>query len=223
LLLWIDIYIQEAERQLSNTKYYRQLDAPIYKKNIAEINRTLQRLRAEKFISARQYEYLCAKQTGRGRILYLLPKIHKAQDKWPNPGMPPGRPIVSNCGSESKRIAEYIDSFLRPLANKHDSYLKDTYDFGSKIRGQVIEPTDLLVTGHVTSLYTNMNINRTIAMVKRHFKDTREIAQGRPDVYIIRLLELIMRKNDFEFNGTFYLQVCGTGMGIDPAPNLANL
>jgi hypothetical protein len=27
-----ELYIQEAQRQLSNTKYYRQLDAPIYQK-----------------------------------------------------------------------------------------------------------------------------------------------------------------------------------------------
>jgi hypothetical protein len=93
----------------------------------------------------------------------------------------------------------------------------------AKIRGQVIEPTDLLVTGDVTALYTNMNINRTIAIVKRHFKATKKIAQDRLDVYLIRLLELIMRKSDFEFNGKFYLQVCGTGMGIASAPNLANL
>jgi hypothetical protein len=216
-------YVEEAERQLSDTNYYRQLDAPIYKSNIAEINRILTRLVAENFISAKQYQYLCAKDSDRGRLFYLLPKIHKTQDKWPNPGMPPGRPIVSNCGSESKRIAEYIDSFLRPLANKHKSYLKDTYDFVSKIRGQVIQPTDLLVTGDVTALYTNMNISRTIAIVKRHFEATRKIAQNRPDTDLIRLLEIIMRKNDFEFNGKFYLQTCGTGMGIDPAPNLANL
>lgn len=35
-----------------------------------------------------------------------------------------GRPIVSDCGSESYRVAEYIDYFLNPLAQKHQSYVK---------------------------------------------------------------------------------------------------
>ena len=48
----------------------------------------------------------------REKRLYFPPKVHKDLDKWPVPNkMPPFRPIVSDCGSESYRVSEYIDSF----------------------------------------------------------------------------------------------------------------
>ena len=47
--------------------------------------------------------------------------------------MPPGRPIVSDCSSESYRVSEYIDSFLQPIATKHPSYIKDNLDVLEKL------------------------------------------------------------------------------------------
>lgn len=67
------------------------------------------------------------------RKFYLLPKVHKPRNKWPQTNMPEGRPLVSDCGTESRRASELIDHFIKPLANKHPSYLKDTYDFLDKI------------------------------------------------------------------------------------------
>ena len=68
------------------------------------------------------------------RRMYLLPKIHKDIKVWPGEGkVPPGRPIIADCGSESYASAEYIDHFLAPLAKQHKSYLKDTNDFINKI------------------------------------------------------------------------------------------
>jgi hypothetical protein len=45
----------------------------------------------------------------------------------------------------------------------------------------------------------------------------------RPDRTIIQLLNIILSKNDFEFNNKFYLQTCGTAMGLSSAPHLANI
>lgn len=50
----------------------------------------------------------------RPRFFYLLPKIHKPPTDWPIPGKCPlGRPIISDCGSESYRSAEYLDHFRK--------------------------------------------------------------------------------------------------------------
>jgi len=40
---------------------------------------------------------------------------------------------LCDCGTELRRASELIDHFIKPLANKHPSYLKDTYDFLDKI------------------------------------------------------------------------------------------
>ncbi|PWA28401.1 hypothetical protein CCH79_00015972, partial [Gambusia affinis] len=60
----------------------------------------------------------------------FAPKIHKEPEKWSKPHeIHPGRPIVSNCGSETYYTAEFIDHHLHPLSIRHQSYIKDTYDF----------------------------------------------------------------------------------------------
>jgi len=214
-------YVQEAHRQLCNQKYYRKLDEPIYKTNISKINDILESMYSEKFISAKQLHYLQAKESDRARIFYLLPKIHKPRHKWPQPNMPEGRPIVSDCGSESYRVCQYIDSFIRPISVLHSSYIKDTYDFVSKIRGQQIPKTALLVTADVSALYTNMHIDRTLQVTKNAL--ARHPDPQRPDAYILRLLEITLSNNDFTFNGEFFLQICGTAMGKSYAPGLADL
>lgn len=45
----------------------------------------------------------------------------------------------------------------------------------------------------------------------------------RPDKEILQLLEINLTKNDFEFDGQFYLQISGTAMGKVFAPSYANV
>jgi hypothetical protein len=215
-------YVAEALRQLNNTKYYRKLDRPTYINNVKPINEILEEMAALQVISDKQLKFLRANESDRQRIFYLLPKIHKPRDKWPQANrMPEGRPIVSDCGSESYRVSQYIDSFIRPISIKHPSYIKDTYDFVSKIRNQRIPCDAFLVTGDVCALYTNMHIDRTIETVREALR--KHPVDGRPDEHLIRLLEITLRNNDFVFNEEFFLQVCGTAMGKTYAPGLADL
>src|SRR6218665_4015615 len=214
-------YLTEADRQLSNTKYYRMIDEPLKEQTIPRINRILEELFIKGYINEKQIKYLSAKSDDKDRKFYLLPKIHKPVNKWTLPDMPEGRPIVGDCATESRRISEYIDSFLKPLANKHPSYIKDTYDFVNKIRNRKIHNHYILVTGDITALYTNMNIDRTISAVKDFF--TRYPDPKRPDEELLELLEIAMRNNDFSFCHKFFLQIFGTAMGKTFAPNLANI
>ena len=214
-------YLNEAYRQLNNTKYYRKIPKPIFKSNIPKINNILEDIKTEGYISDKQFNYLKATDTDRARTFYLLPKIHKPKDKWPQPDMPEGRPIVSDTGSESYRASQFIDSFIRPISTGHPAYLKDTYDFLNKIRGKQIPKNSILVTADVSSLYTNMDINRTLLVTREAMKIHPN--PNRPDKLILDLLELTLKNNDFTFNGEYFLQICGTAMGKNYAPGLADL
>ena len=215
-------YITEVYRQLNNEQYYRKLDRPIYTDNIPKINEILKEMVDCGHITSKQFAYLSAKPTDRQRFFYVLPKIHKDRHTWPQPErMPQGRPIVSDTGSESYRVADYINYHLKPLSTIHPAYLKDTYDFVNKIRFQQIPHNALLVTGDVTSLYTNMNLDRILTVVQDILQEHPDI--NRPDEYILRLLDFTLRHNDFEFNGEFFLQTCGTAMGKSYAPSVANI
>lgn len=217
-----EAYIHEALRQLNNTKYYKKLEGPIYPKNIPPLTDIVHSLHRQGYIDTRQREYLLPDENKcRGRIFYLLPKIHKNKSKWTLPErMPEGRPIVSDCDSESYALSEYVDSFLQPLATRHPAYLKDTYHFVSLVRDKRVHRNSLIVTMDVTGLYTNMNIDRMLSTVKAAFEKYPN--EKRPDAEIIQILDIILKGNDFTFLDAHYLQVHGTAMGKKMAPSLAN-
>jgi len=222
VIMDVDNYIFEANRQLNDSKYYQPLQEPIYLNNVAKIRNILYSMRSEGFITDKQLAFLGGPTQPRHRIFYLLPKIHKESHKWTLPGrMPEGRPIVSDVESESYRASKLLDSFLTPLANRHASYLKNTYDFVEKIRGMPVNENCFIVTGDVSALYTNMLHDRTIACVRDIFMKYPDIT--RPDKHLLELLEVTLKNNDFQFNGKCYLQISNTTLGKVYAPVLANI
>ena len=215
-------YVVEAHRQLDNVTYYKKLDRPIFTDNIKPINDVLEEMASLHVISDKQLHFLRARESDRQRIFYLLPKIHKPRAKWPQANrMPEGRPIVSDCGSESYRVSQYIDSFIRPISVKHPSYIKDTYDFIAKVRNQRVPANAFLVTGDVCALYTNMRIDRTLDATRQAL--SKHPVNGRPDAHLMKLLEITLRNNDFVFDKEVFLQICGTAMGKTYAPGLADI
>jgi len=215
------LYELEGLRQLTNTHYYTEIERPLATETVTLIQNTLNDIYRSGYLSEKQLRYLSPEVPVKPRPFYLLPKVHKPRNKWPHPNMPEGRPIVADCGSETERICKYIDHYLQPLAINHPSYIKDTYDFISKIRGRTVPSSCFLVTGDVTGLYTNMNIDLTLNLVPEILKKYPDPA--RPDKQLLTLLELTLKRNDFEFAGRIFLQICGTAMGKDYAPSLANI
>ncbi|KAL2076761.1 hypothetical protein ACEWY4_027643 [Coilia grayii] len=214
-------YVQEARRQLEDPNLYRRLRKPIFTETARTYTRKIQELLKHKYINKKQALYLRGTEPFRSRRFYILPKIHKERSKWPTSYMPPGRPIVSDCGSESYRIAEYIDHFLTPLSTKHGSYIRDTYHFLDKVRDARMSSDTLLFTIDVDSLYTNIDTALGLKAIKEWFR--RYHQADRPNKLILELLELNLTHNDFEFNDDYYLQIRGTAMGKKFAPAYANI
>ena len=215
-------YVREGLRQLEIPQHYQQIENPIFPDTQIEITHILQQLRLEGFINDKQLEYLLPPEICRERRLYLLPKIHKPMEKWTVPyKIPPGRPIVSDCNSESYKVSELIDFYLKPVASQHPSFLKDTQDFLSKIQNLRLSPNSLLVTLDVDSLYTNIDNTTGIQAVKEKLQEIND--PKCPLKYIIKLLDICLSKNDFDFDGKCYLQTWGTAMGKLFAPNYANI
>lgn len=154
------------------------------------IRELIEGLVERKAITKKQGKYLGGKNPPRERYFYLLPKIHINPEKWPIPHkVPPGRPIVSDCDSESYRIAEYLDAYLTPLSKGHNSYIKDTPDFISKIRKIELREPCILFTMDVNNLYTNIDTRLGTRAVQTLLKKNPD--PDRPDREILRLLELI--------------------------------
>ena len=215
-------YILEVERQLNDSEYYKQLDKPIYMDTVPMVTKIIDTLKRKKFINSKQRQYLIGNLQPRERRFYILPKIHKSPEKWTIPyEIPPGRPIVSDCGSETYFTAEYLDYFLNPLSTKHPAFVRDTYHFIELVKNIRIPSDFHFFSMDVDNLYTNIPIQAGIDCVKNIFNKYPD--PKRPDEELLKLLEINLTRNDFMFNDKFYLQIKGTAMGKKFAPAYANI
>lgn len=215
-------YVFEVERQLNDPNYYKKLIKPMYMETIPLVFNIINALKNKKFINGKQKQYLIGNSEPRERRFYILPKIHKDPDKWTVPyEIPPGRPIVSDCGSETYYTAEYLDFFLNPLSVNHPAYVRDTYHFIQIVRGLLVPGEFLFFSMDVDNLYTNIPIEAGIRCVKKVFENNPD--SKRPDEELIKLLEINLLRNDFMFDGKYYLQTKGTAMGKKFAPAYANI
>lgn len=217
-----DQYILEVERQLNDSTYYKKLSKPIYMETIPMVTEIVNSLKKKKIINAKQKQFLMGEGEPRARRFYILPKIHKDPESWTVPfKMPPGRPIVSDCGSETYGTAEFLDFFLNPLSNKHPSYIRDTYHFIELVKNITVPLEFFFFSMDVASLYTNIPIKEGINCVKNIFNTYPD--PHRPDEEILKLLDINLTRNDFVFDNKFYLQIKGTAMGKKFAPAYANI
>jgi hypothetical protein len=103
---------------------------------------------------------------------------------------------------------------------KTKSYIRDTQDFIKKIKDiGPIPDNALLVTLDVTSLYTNIPNEDGLQSIFSRMREDPD-----PDIpshFLIKLLEKVLTRNYFEFNGKLYLQIGGTAMGTPIAPSYA--
>ena len=221
VILSQESYRSEAFRQLNNTDHYKPLEDTIAPQNATKIDEILLQLLDQKHIDSKQLEYLRPPPEPRARYFYLLPKIHKPVESWPLKDTPPGRPIVSDCGSESHASAELLDHFLKPLSNKHPSYIKDTYDFLDKIKTTKITEGAFFFTMDVESLYTNIETGaglRALSLTVDKHKPPNF-----PLDLVTELLKINLDGNDFMFDDKYFLQVKGTAMGKIFAPSYADI
>ena len=117
VLLDREQYLWEGYRQLNDTRCYAKLDRPVYVDTVPIVAQIVDSLLRRKFITHKQRDYLVGESEPRPRLFYMLPKIHKDPAAWSRPfEVPPGRPIVSDCSSETYHTAEYIDRYLYLLS-----------------------------------------------------------------------------------------------------------
>uniref|UniRef100_A0A3B3WF36 Uncharacterized protein n=1 Tax=Poecilia mexicana TaxID=48701 RepID=A0A3B3WF36_9TELE len=117
-------YQWEVNRQLADGEYYQPLSKPIYPETKIIIQHLLKKLKEQKVLNRKQILSLTGTDPPRPRYFYLLPKIHKDPSDWAKPFLiPKGRPIVSDCSSESYGSAKLLDFYLNPISQKHPNIL----------------------------------------------------------------------------------------------------
>ena len=102
--------------------------------------------------------------------------------------------------------------------------MKDTTDFINKIENlEIKSPNYIIGTLDVTALYTNIPNREGLDCIKDILNVERNNLEKPSVNSLIDLLEIVLTKNNFQFNEKNYLQIGGTAMGTRVAPTYANL
>ena len=163
-------YILEAEKHLHDKQVYKEVkfNENILTGLVEKSNRIFNRLCSHRLISESELKYFTynfKKATNLGKF-YFLPKIHKRL------ATVPGRPVISNCGTPTEKVSEYLDFLLKPVMQDGWSYIKDTGDFQKIKRLGKIPEGAILVTADVVGLYPNIPHDLGLQSLRKRLNET---------------------------------------------------
>ena len=194
VIMDVDDYVAEANRQLSDSKFYKKLTHNPTPVHAERINKAIEQFK-EGLITENITKGLKSYEPQTSKFS-LYPKIHKDGN--------PGRPVIISVDCHSSKISKYVDYHLQPEVCKLKSYTKDSTDAMNKlaeIKGEITEH-DILVTMDVHSLYTNIPNDEGIQAVREKLNNSPSRI---PTRVITTFLLLIVTLNNFIFNGVNYL------------------
>ena len=222
VVVWgLDQYCKEALGQLRDKNVYEKVESNPMHRVTSLIDGKLQKLVREGKISEENREYLKGESLNLGRF-YLLPKIHKRLIDVP------GRPVISNCGTPTERISEFVDYHINPIVKSLPTVLRDTSDFLRKLEDLgYIPETAIFATIDVVGLYPHIPHGEGLDSMKEilnEFKGKVNYGEWYVDgVDLVEMATIILENNYFEFDGQIYWQKQGTAIGTKFAPAYANI
>ena len=138
------------------------------------------------------------------------------------------RYICGGTNSPTSRASEYCDKILKPYLKLIPSYIRDYTDFLAKSQFSILSPEEvedvMFVVIDVVSMYSNIYLELGLSAVKFWLNLCPQLIQGnQTPESVLKLLELVLTKSFFTFNGTYYTLKEGTVTGTTVAPTYANL
>ena len=121
----------------------------------------------------------------------MLPKIHKRLENVP------GRPVISNCGTATERISEFLDFHIQSLVGV-PSIVKNSTHFLQRLEDlSHIPSTAILCTMDVVGLYPHIQHSEGLEALRLVFNK----AEGNiPVDDLVSFDELVLENNFFEFD-----------------------
>ena len=121
-------YIAEARTQLKDKDVYQELKGNIVGPLEKIVKSVLRKVRNREKINGETLHCFLVNNPKIGRF-YLVPKIHKRRHNLP------GKPAISNHGCYStENTSAFLEYYLKPIAQKVISYIKDTNDILRKLQ-----------------------------------------------------------------------------------------
>ena len=170
-------------------------------------NKLFRNLKTKGSITEKELKYFTIKlkkATNLGK-LYLLPKIHKRLKNVP------GRPVISNCGTPTEKVSEFLDSQLKLVMESSRSYIKDSGDFIKKTKNISTIPKDsILVTADFVGLYPSIPHKAGLKALEKALNNRTNKKVLTED--LVKMAEFALKNNYFEINGKVKQQILGTAI-----------
>ena len=201
-------------------QYYLRVNEIELEMTKSKIRNIVQEGLDNKILSKEEYNAMIADDKDAAKF-YCNFKVHKKHEPMT---APPPRPIVSGSGSMTENIAAFVDHHIKDISKQHQSYLQDTPDFLRFIekinQGPALEDNQILVTWDVEGLYTNILHEEGLGSLQEGLE-----SRNNPEIptdYLIKLMEIILKNNLFNFHDELWRQEIGCAMGTKPAPSYAD-
>ena len=226
IILDFDDYVKACYEHLTSEvspgkPYYSLVNALDVDKTKLKITNVIKEGLDKNIISKSEFEAMNPEEKDVGRF-YCNFKVHKPHE---HKKAPPVRPITSQSGSICENIATFVEHHIKHIGTKHESYLQDTPDFLRIIKrinsGPKLSPKAILTTWDVIGLFTNIIHEEGLQSIESELekRDNPEV----PTDFIVKLMEIILNNNIFEFHDSYWKQNVGAAMGSKPIPPYANI
>lgn len=208
-----DIYIQKMNDLLNDQRTYIKIKKFSTEKIKSNLNSMV-----TKWHENRKIDDVTLKKLknlhGHEQRIYGLPKTHK-----PNY---PLRPIVSAIGSPLYELASFIANILKPSVVQSAHMVKNAEQFVENTKNLIIPDEYEIVSLDVVSLFTNIDNNLFLALIKKNWKNIKNKSGTKlTKPQFLDALDLLLNNCEFSFNNVGYKQIFGTPMGSPISPVIA--
>ena len=128
-------------------------------------------------------------------------------------------------GTAIENLSAFTEFYLKPLATKLPSFIKDTTDLLNKIidlnKVGPLPSNTLLVSWDVVGMFPNIDNNLGLTAVKNAL-NSRTIKSPSTKC-ILEAVEICLTHNNSQFDNSYYLQTHGTAMGPKNACSYADI
>ena len=213
-------YLGSMNKIISDRSKFKLISEPIHQFSLKmedKINNFLRKLKKSAVISDDVYKRLFVSGSGPG-TLYGLPKIHK-----PNfSTLFQFRPIFAAYNNPSFNIAKFLVPILAPLT-RNEFTVDNTSSFIQDISTVSDANSYYMASFDIESLFTNIPLRETIDICLDALFRHSDSVMGFTRPLLKKLLELSVLNSFFMFDGSFYQQIEGLGMGLPLGPTFANI
>ena len=141
------------------------------------------------------------------------PKVHKKGN--------PLRIIISGIDHPTEKIAEFAEKQLDDYVTSLPSYIKDTTDFINRLKElkQPLPKESIILCMDVKKLYPNIPRKEGLDACREALIFRGD--QSMPTEEVLKLIELVLDNNNFQFEDSHCLQIDGTAIGSKLGKNYA--